>query len=97
MVFLITLPILWAIFVGIGWSKEDKVEESVYQIWTRQRSPYNQDKEYAAKYDRDNLGATTFAALAVARDGGNLFTPARLENIRKRMQETEGTKVRMKR
>jgi hypothetical protein len=91
--FLAALPIMWVIFIAIGWSKDDKVEESVSNIWTRQRSSFNQDKDYAAEYDRDAFGATSFAALAVARDGENLFTPLRLEEIRKRMEETEGTTV----
>jgi hypothetical protein len=91
--FLAALPILWVIFIAIGWSKDDKVEESVYNIWTRQRSSFNQDKDYATEYDRGKFGLTSFAALAVARDDENLFTPLRLEEIRKRMEETEGTTV----
>jgi hypothetical protein len=92
--FLVTLPILWAIFIGIGWTKDDKIEEEVYNIWTRQRSSFAKDKEYAAEVDRDTFGATSFAAMAIARDGENLFDRWRLEEIRQRMKETEGTTVR---
>jgi hypothetical protein len=91
--FLLTLPVLWAIFIGIGWTKDDKIEEEVYNIWTRQRSSFAKDKEYAAEVGRDTFGATSFAAMAIARDGENLFDRWRLEEIRQRMMETEGTTV----
>lgn len=93
LIFLFFLPCLWAVFIGVGWSKEDKIEDHVYKIWTRQRSEFAKDVDYAAQYDRANLGATTFAAMAIARDGENLITKDRLEEIMARMQETESTTV----
>ena len=97
-IFLCTLPIVWIVFVAIGWSKEDKVEDSVYNIWTRQRSDYNKDLDYVTNIIgkdgiNQRLGATSFAALAVSRDNTNLFVPSRLEEIRTRMEETESTTV----
>jgi hypothetical protein len=94
--FLFLLPVLWAIFIGIGWSNDDKVEDQVSNIWTRQRSSYAKDLDYARKYDRDSLGSTVFAAMAIARDGENLFTKERLEEVRARMEEAESTTVRNK-
>ena len=91
--FLVTLPILWIVFIAVGWSKDDRVEDSVYNIWTRQRSSYKEDIDYASDYDRDRLGATSFAALAASRDGENLFTPDRLKQVMDRMEETEATTV----
>jgi hypothetical protein len=92
--FLFFLPILWGVILGIGWSIEDKIEEEVYNIWTRARSSLAKDREYANKLDRNNLQVSSFAAMAVARDGQNLITKERLEEIRARMEETEGTSVR---
>ena len=98
-IFLSILPILWIVFVAVGWSKEDKVEDSVYKIWTRQRSDYNKDLDYVKEVMKSEdaidqrLGVSSFAALAVSRDGSNLFTPERLEEIRTRMEETENTTV----
>ena len=77
---------------------DDKVEDSVYKIWTRQRSDFNKDLDYVTdvvgKDIDQRLGTSSFAALAVSRDGGNLFVPERLEEIRTRMEETENTTVR---
>lgn len=94
MVFLFWLPVLWAAFLGYGWSMDDKIEEEVYNIWTRQRSSFAQDQEYAQALDRATLGATSFAAMAIARDGKNLMTADRLDEIQLRMEETENTTVR---
>lgn len=91
--FLFVLPAIWAVFVGVGWTQDDKIEKQVYNIWTRQRSGFAADKEYADEIGKGDGSASTFAALASARDGGNLFTPSRLEEIVARMQETEGTTV----
>eukprot|EP00980_Cylindrotheca_fusiformis_P030621 scaffold25111_cov122-Cylindrotheca_fusiformis.AAC.1 len=91
-IFLLGLPILWSIFIGIGWSREDRVESSVSEIWTQQRSSYKKDSDYQEKWDA--LSATTsFGAMAISRDGENLFTPERLEQVRKRMEETENTTI----
>ena len=92
--FLFFLPILWGVILGLGWSIEDKIEEEVYNIWTRSRSSLANDREYARKLDRNHLQASSFAAMAVARDGQNLITKERLEEIRLRMEETERTSVR---
>lgn len=91
--FLLFLPILWTVFIGVGWSMDDKVEERVFNIWTRQRSDFAKDIEYSAKYDRDAFPLTSFAAMAISRDGTNLFTKERLEEIRTRMEEAESTTV----
>ena len=57
----------------------------------RRSSPgdYAKDRDYADSVGKNNLGGTTMLAMAIARDGGNLFTPNRLEEIRQRMEELE--------
>jgi len=92
--FLFFFPILWIVFIGLGWTGEDLVETDVNALWTRQRSDYKENLDYAEQYNEGDLGDTTsFAAMAVSRDQGNLFTPSRLEEIRLRMEETENTTV----
>jgi hypothetical protein len=93
--FLFALPVLWIVFIAVGWSKEDRIETEVNAIWTRQRSSYKADLDYAEQLSADELGqSTSFAAMAISRDEGNLFAPDRLEEIRLRMEETENTTVR---
>lgn len=94
--FLFVLPALWGVLVGVGWSKDDKIEEEVYNIWTRQRSDFANDKEYSEAIGRADAPASTFAAMAISRDGENLFTPERLEEIRTRMEEAEATTIEYK-
>jgi cytoskeletal protein RodZ len=93
LMFLVFIPILWIVIVLVGFAEEEKVENSVENIWTRQRSDLSRDKEYARSLDR-TPAAATFAAMAVSRDGTNLFTSDRLEEIRARMEQTESTTVR---
>jgi hypothetical protein len=49
--------------------------------------------DYGAQLGRDDLAISSFAAMAIARDGKNLFTESRLEEIRARMEAAEGTTV----
>jgi hypothetical protein len=91
--FLLFFPVIWIIFCGIGWSEDDKIEEEVHNIWAQQRSSYMQDKEYADSLGKNDRSSSAFAALAVSRDGNNLFTKDRLNEIRDRMKDTEDTTV----
>lgn len=94
-IFLLFFPILWTILIAVGWGKEDIIETDVNAIWTKQRGAYKANLDYAEQFNEGALGdLTSFAAMAVARDGGNLFTPERLETIRQRMEEVEKTVVR---
>lgn len=93
--FLLVLPILWGILIAVGWTRDDIIETDVNAIWTKQRGSYKKDLDYAEQFNEGELGdLSSFAAMAVARDGGNLFTPERLEIIRQRMQQAERTTVR---
>jgi hypothetical protein len=100
--FLVFLPSLFAIFIGVGWGTvDDKVEDAVVNIWTQQRSDYAKDQAYVRSLSDGKsaaaagIGTTTFAALAATRDGGNLFTEERITEVLERMQATEATTVRM--
>ena len=91
LIFLFLLPMIWVVFIAVGFSQDDIVENEVSNIWIETRSSYIRDLDYSAEYDRDGPTASIFAAMAVSRDDENLFTAERLEEIRVRMQETELT------
>ena len=54
------------------------------------------DTRYAEKVSKgaSEQGATSILAMAIARDGENLFTAERLEQIRERMELAETIEVR---
>jgi hypothetical protein len=58
-----------------------------------QGGDYAKNVRYAESLGEGDLATTNFAAMAIARDGGNLFTEERLEEIRQRMEKAEGTTV----
>ena len=63
------------------------------QLWIAQDGDYARDQDYASSLGVNDLGSSAFAALAIGRDGGNMLTAERLELVRQRMEETEGTTV----
>lgn len=94
LLYLWTLPIVWIVLIAVGWSKDDIIENRVSEIWTSQRSSYKADLDYEEQFRQgDVTDSSSFAAMAIARDGGNLFTPSRLEEIRQRMEEAENATV----
>jgi hypothetical protein len=66
----------------------------VNHIWIPTSGDYANNQRYAKSVGKDDLNAASFAAMAIARDGGNLFTRSRLEEIRTRMEQAERTTVR---
>ena len=91
--FLVTLPVVFVLLLGFGWSTEDRVEDRVVNLWVAQDGHYAKDINYAQDLGVDDLGSSSFAATAIARDGGNMMTAERLALVRERMEETEGTQV----
>lgn len=93
--FLVILPALWALFVGLGWSQNDIIEDEVSKIWIATSGDYYKDRQYEKSLDLgDSTAASTFLAMSISRDEGNLFTADRLEEIRSRMETTELITVR---
>ena len=92
--YMIFWPVLFCLLIGFGWTRDDIIEDDVANIWIPQSGAYAADVDYARSLGRANLGATSFAAMAIARDGGNLFAADRLETIRARMEQTERSSVR---
>lgn len=94
--FLIAFPLACAVLIGVGWTRDGIIEDQVTNIWIPTRGEFAQDLEYAAELGAaESLGSASFAAMAISRDGGNLFTANRLEEIRARMEQTEATTVRI--
>ena len=91
--FMVVLPIVFLILLILGWSTDSKIEEEVNRLWIAEGGAYAQDMAYAASLGMDNFGATSFAAMALSRDGKNILTADRLEEIRARMEATENIKV----
>jgi hypothetical protein len=92
--FLFFVPVVLAFLIGFGWSQDEIIEVELSNIWIGTSGPYARDTEYAKQRNRSKLPVSTFAAMAIARDRGNLFTASRLEEIRARMEKTESIQVR---
>jgi hypothetical protein len=91
--FLLIIPIVFAFLIGFGWSQDDIIETKVRNIWIPESGDFAQNIEYAKSWGRGENEMSSFAAMAVSRDGGNLFTADRLEEIRARMEEIETVQV----
>lgn len=94
--FMLLWPSLCILIIALGWgTTENLVEDNVSEQWIPTRGVYAANQRYARSVSGDGgLGATTLAAMAIARDGGNLFTAERLETIRARMERAETIEVR---
>jgi hypothetical protein len=92
--YMIFWPVLFCLLIGFGWTRDDIIEDDVAKIWIPQSGAYAADVAYARSLGSDAFEATSFAAMAIARDGGNLFAADRLETIRARMEQTERSSVR---
>lgn len=92
--FLFVIPSIFLVFIGIGFSKDDIVEKKVSNLWEPTRSDFVADKKYGKEVRGDVLYDTTaFAAMAIARDGGNIFEENRLNELRDKMKKVEGTTI----
>jgi len=92
--YVVVWPVILIFLIGFGWTQEDIIEDEVTNIWIATSGAYARNLDYAKSLGREELGATSFAAMSIARDGGNLFRESRLEEIRARMEKMEKTTVR---
>ena len=92
--FLLIIPITFAIIIGFGWTTDDKVEAKIGRLWIKETGSYAQDQNYAESLGVGDLAQSAFAAMAISRDGKNILTTNRLEEIRDRMEQAESTTVR---
>uniref|UniRef100_A0A6V2M2U5 SSD domain-containing protein n=1 Tax=Ditylum brightwellii TaxID=49249 RepID=A0A6V2M2U5_9STRA len=96
--FLFIIPIILIVLTALGWSREDKIEDQVSNIWIPERSAFSMDKEYIRSVEGDETGPSTIVAMAVSREeeGGNLFTAESLDEIADRMMEVDQIAVTYK-
>jgi hypothetical protein len=92
--YMFVAPVVFTFLIGFGWTTEDRIEDDVANIWIPQSGDYAKDQDYAESLGVGDWANSNFAAMCIARDGENLFTENRLEEIRKRMVKTEATTVR---
>lgn len=88
--------LLFFIFaIGAGFSQDDIVEDSISEIWIPKSGDFKKDKEYSESLDKSS-SPSNFLAMAIARDGENLLTADRLEEVRARMESLESYEVTYK-
>lgn len=91
--FCLSVPIVLTIITAVGFNRDDYVEDSVGEIWIPKGDQLAQNKEYLESINKPEFTSTSFAAMSIARDGGNLFTESRLEEIRQRLDAVENLKI----
>lgn len=90
---LILLPAIFAVLIGMGlFAKDDIIEDQIYKIWASERSKHFSDIEYMMEMGSET-GSSSLLAIATSRDDDNLFTEAKLEEIRNRMEQMEIVEV----
>lgn len=99
--YLLLVPVALVVLTAVGWSRDEYVETRVGNIWIATDGDYWADKEYADDLSDDGEGTgrggvSTFAALAVSRDDGNLFREERLKEINARMEKAESSTIEYK-
>jgi len=85
---LLVLPAIFMVLIGVGWTREDIIKDSVYKLWASTGNENYKNKQYAADLDVRRV-TTSFLALAKIRDSGNIFSEERLREIRDRMEVVE--------
>lgn len=94
--FMLFWPAVFIVIVYFGWTKEDIIEDQVNNIWVPQKGQMKKNRDYSDENGLDGLQGSSFAAMAIPRDGKNLFTAERLEEVRARMEKAEGTTLTWK-
>lgn len=90
---LILLPLLFVVFIGVGFTRDDILEDEVYQIWARKNSKHFADMEYARSVGA-KAGASTLLAMAKTRnEGENIMTKSNLDEVVERMKQVENVTV----
>lgn len=91
--FMLLIPLAFLFIIGFGWTKEDMVQNEIDSMWVEEKGNYARDLKYAMSVGAYDV-ESAMLAMAVSRDGQNIMTADRLEEIRDRMEKTEGTMVR---
>jgi hypothetical protein len=89
---LVALPVIFSILIGLGFTRNDIIEDDVYKIWAKEGSDYYKDRQYAQDVG-GKASSSSLLASASSKDGKNILTETRLEEIRTRMEEMESVTV----
>lgn len=92
-IFVLFLPVLLTVFTAVGFTRDNYIEDQVSNIWIPTSNQLAKDNAYLKELHVQAFRSSSFAAMAIARDGKNLFTESRLEEIRKRMDSIEAMTV----
>jgi hypothetical protein len=92
--FCVVIPVIFTVLVAVGFTRDDYVEDRVGEIWVPTSDQSAENRDYLESIDKPEFTASSFAAMSISRDGGNLFTATRLEEIRQRMDAVENHMVR---
>lgn len=95
--FLVSCPFLFFMLICLGLSRPSIIEEDVSNLWIPTDGTYKKDKDYAKRVGantQDEMSA--FAAMAMSRNGENLFKEENLNAIVERMKLIETTPVMYK-
>jgi len=89
--FAVIIPTVLLALLIVGFTQEDIIEKDINNIWTSTTGQFYNDINYMKSIvTKDTAGRqdlTTFSAMAVSRDEGNLFTADRLDEINERMKD----------
>jgi hypothetical protein len=91
--YLFIVPLAFTVLIAVGWSTNGEIQQEVAGLWVPQDGKYYADQKYAARWGSDKLSYSSYSALAISRDGTNIMTADRLDEIRRRMEATEATTV----
>ena len=88
--FILIPPIILIVLAIVGFTQDEIVEKNISNIWTSTSGQFYNDTLYEASLLPGTTGrqsVSTFSAMAVSRDGGNLFQQSRLDEINDRMKK----------
>ena len=89
---LVVLPAMYVILLGLGWTREDIIEDSVSKIWSKTSDDYYQNRQYAENLDVVG-SSSSFLTMAASQGSNNIHTKKILEEIRSRMEALETVNV----
>lgn len=97
-ILILLVPTVCIIFVIVGLPGAE-IEDSVFELWTRETSSFGKDREDADHIISEGKGVdymrgtSLFSGILVPRDGGNIMTAVQLLEHRDRLLELEQVTV----
>lgn len=86
--FALFMPIVCTVLMIYGFFMNAELEDEIAKIWIPVGTPYRRDSDYASSVS-GSAKTSAGLAIAISRDGGNLFTENRLAEVVARMSKVE--------